>query len=67
MRVKKKHLIINDDVRMGKTERGAFESMVSLLREGYINLLDDWPVGRGARFHVELHVEYEDEEEEKKT
>ena len=65
MRVKKKHLIINDDVRTGKTESEAFESMVRLLRKAYINLLDDWPVGRGVRFHVELHVEYEDEAKKK--
>ena len=65
MRVKKKHLIINDDVRSVNTNRGAFEDMTKLLRREYVSLLDDWPIGKGAEFHVELHVEYD--EAKKKT
>ena len=54
-----KHAIVTDTCRESKSSIGARDEALEKLREEYDSLLKHWTIGKGAKFHFVLSVEYE--------
>lgn len=56
--IKARHMIVSDACREGKGDQEALDEALKLLGQEYSALLRCWPVGKNARFHFVLTVEY---------
>lgn len=56
--IKAAHAVISDNYRIGKTDEGAIDEALSILRSEYDKLIEHWPVGKKANFHLVLTVDY---------
>ena len=56
--IKASHAIITDECRQNRHDIGAFFEASDRVRAEYTKLMHDWPIGKGAEFHLVLTVDY---------
>ena len=57
--IKSKHAIVSDACREKWGDIGALNEAIRHIRAEYVRLLKHWPLGKDAKFHLVLSVEYE--------
>lgn len=56
--IKAQHAVISDDCRLNRGNRGAVDEAIARVRVEYESLLEHWPIGKEAKFHLVLTVDY---------
>jgi len=55
------HRIITDECRANRTDAGALAEALATSQQAVEKLYGYWPAGKGAKVHIKIEIEYQDD------